>query len=100
MNTKIVLENATHDADKSHHVFVLRIDHKHTVVLTYQAYNAVEKFEGEIFSDGKLNPVFYMADLGVNQNATAYIKDSKIRKERVKELYPKALKFIEALLSL
>lgn len=65
---------------------------------TYETYNSVERFYGEIFTDGKFEPIFTLRDLGVIPNDSAYLLlEEKEIKARIDEFILKGIKFINLL---
>ena len=69
-----------------------------TFRFTYDAGNAFEKFNGELFTDGKFEPIFTMRDLGVLPNDSAYCVLDEIEiKTRIADLISKGVKFINLL---
>lgn len=65
---------------------------------TYETYNSVERFNGEIFNGKKFSPVFSIRDLGVVENSDAYLlmKELEIKK-RIEMLTTKGIDFIKLL---
>jgi hypothetical protein len=71
---------------------------KRTFRFTYEAYNAVERFYGEMFNDGKFEPIFTMRDLGVIPNDSAYCTlDEMELKTKIAGLISQGVKFINLL---
>lgn len=61
------------------------------IKVTYEAYNAVERCNTEIFDGAKWNRILSMLDMGIEPNISAYIIwDEKKRKSRADELFKKA----------
>jgi hypothetical protein len=94
---KILLRNEIHDKNRSHDVTIIEAKYRLKIKLTYEAYNAVERYTGEAFTGTSLNTLFDMSDLGVQSNSSAYVTPPYERQKRSNELYNLALKFIEAL---
>lgn len=65
---------------------------------TYETYNSVERFYGEIFTGDKFEPIFTLRDLGVLPNDSAYLLlDEREIKTRIDDLISKGVKFINLL---
>lgn len=94
---KVILRNKIHVRERSHDVTILQaFDTKFK--LTYETYNAVERFNIEIFNGEKLNLVGTIMDLGIEINSSAYnILTPEQREKRVNEIFEKAKIFIKAL---
>lgn len=87
--------NSTHKNERSHDCLLMEIGNKgnggKVVKFTYEAYNAVEKCNTEIFDGEKWNHIFSIMDLGVMPETSAYnIWDSAKRKLRADDLFKKA----------
>jgi hypothetical protein len=65
---------------------------------TYDTYNSVERFNGEIFNGEGLSLIFTIRDLGVAENSDAYLLLNEIKiKERIEMLTKKGIEFINLL---
>ena len=58
--------------------------------MTYESYNAAERFTIEIFDGYKWNFALSMLDLGVLDETTMYATMEKKRKERANTLFQKS----------
>lgn len=83
-----IFRNSIHTKEKSHDCMVIKKD-KTKIKLTYEAYNAVEKCNAEIFDGFKWNHVFSMLDTGTLPENSAYIWDETKRKNRASILFSK-----------
>lgn len=86
---KQLFRNSTHTQSRSHDCLIAEIKGK-KIKVTYEAYNAVERCNTEIFDGYKLNHILSMLDIGIEPNNSAYIWDEKKRKNRADELFKKA----------
>lgn len=92
---KTLERNSIHKDGRSHDCLLKEIGNMgnggKVVKFTYEAYNAVEKCNAEIFDGEKWNHIFGIMDLGVMPECSAYnIWDSTKRKTRADELFKKA----------
>jgi hypothetical protein len=85
---KQIFRNSIHINSKSHDCSLVEIEGK-KVKITYEAYNAQEKCNAEVFDGHKWNHIFSILDLGIIPNNSAYIWDEKKRKEYSNELFKK-----------
>jgi hypothetical protein len=85
---KIIYESKIHISSKSHDVLILQEPKVNGVKLkmTYECYNAVERFTGELFVGGKWEHFFSILDLGVIPDKSNYVREEFIRKKRCGEL--------------
>ena len=97
MKIETLIHNAIHESGRSHDMHIVKMGTT-KVRLTYEAYNAVERFNGEIFDGVKWNNVFAMEDLGVLPQSSAYSRNELNRIEIVKLLTENAYKYLNALL--
>jgi len=86
---KQLFRNSTHTQSRSHDCLIAEIKGK-KIKVTYEAYNAVERCNTEIFDGYKWNHILSMLDIGIEPNNSAYILDEKKRKNRADELFKKA----------
>ena len=95
---KIILRNKTHGDNKSHDMTIVEFKGK-KIKITYETYNSVERYNGEVFAGDKLEHIFTLPDLGEKPNPSAYLllKPAE-REKRVDELFKSATKFIKALM--
>lgn len=97
---KILQRNSIHINGKSHDVLIVEIGNK-KVKFTYNAYNAAENCQTEIFDGYKWNFIFSIMDLGVTPESSAYnIWSETKRKQRADDLFKKAQLMIEKLLTI
>jgi len=69
-----------------------------TFKFTYETYNAVERFYGELFNGKKFVPVFTMKDLSIVEDSSAYhIPSEYDLKTRIADYTAKGVKFINLL---
>lgn len=99
----VLINNKIHERERSYDMCIIMIVNEYAdknvrVRLTYESYNAVERFNGETFDGIKWNNIFCLPDLGVLPDTSMYIRDSSRRIERVKELTEKAYKYIDTIL--
>ncbi len=97
MKTETLIHNTIHEDGRSHDMCVIRFNNT-KVRLTYETYNAVERFNGETFDGVKWNNIFTMPDLGVLPDNSFYVRNQSNRIERVKNLTEKALKYLSVIL--
>ena len=85
---KIIYESKIHISNKSHDVLILQEPKVNGVKLkmTYECYNALERFTGELFVGGKWEHFFSILDLGVLPDSSNYVREDYIRKKRCEEL--------------
>ena len=86
---KQLFRNSTHTQSKSHDCLIAEIKGK-KIKVTYEAYNAVERCNTEIFDGDKWNHFLSMLNMGIEQDNCAYIWDETKRKNRADELFKKA----------
>ena len=86
---KIIFRNPIHVNSKSHDCIFAEIKGK-KVKLTYQAYNAAEKFNVELFDGDKWNHFLSMVDMGIVPDSNNYVSDGAKRKKRADDLFKKA----------
>ena len=86
---KQLFRNSTHTQSKSHDCLIAEIKGK-KIKVTYEAYNAVERCNTEIFDGDKWNHFLSMLNMGIEPDNCAYIWDEKKRKNRADELFKKA----------
>lgn len=86
---KILFRNSIHERSKSHDCVIGIIGEK-KVKMTYEAYNAVERFNVEFFDGDKWNHILSMLDMGVQSNSSAYVCSEQERKKSADDLIKKA----------
>lgn len=95
---KTLFRNSTHKMRKSHDCLIAEIKGK-KIKLTYEAYNAVEKFNVEIFDGNKFNVILNILDMGVTQENDAYNIWSDLQREaRANNLIKIAKKMCEVII--
>ena len=95
---KLLFRNSTHTESRSHDCLIAEIKGK-KIKVTYEAYNAVERCNTEIFDGDKWNHFLSMLDMGIEPNTSAYnIWDEKKRKNRADELFKKVETMCNAIL--
>lgn len=91
---KILHNSSVHKVGRSHDFFVIKIKES-VFFLTYEAYNAVEKFAVEIFNGNEKCYLLSIYDLGDRPNSSAYSSSDSERQLRSKDLFNKAVKILE-----
>lgn len=94
---KGTIRNSIHDKERSHDCLVYDIEGV-VVKITYEAYNAVERCNTEIFDNVKWNHFCSMRDIGVEPNSCAFGWDATKREVRAKELFAKSGYFCDKIL--
>jgi hypothetical protein len=102
---RTIIRNSIHNLTRSHECIVCEIGNVRNggkkVKITYEAYNAVEKFNVEFFEGNKFNHIFSMLDMGELPNSSAYnVWDERKRKKRAEDLFNKAAAMCEKLLDI
>lgn len=93
---KQIYRSEIHNRDKSHDVCIIQDQSKVRGVklkMTYESYNALERFTGELFVGGKWEHHFSMLDLGVTPDSSSYVSDSSKRLLRAEELISKGIDY-------
>jgi hypothetical protein len=95
-----IYESKVHVNSKSHDVFVIRKRIKDergvrlvTLKMTYECYNAVERFTGELLVMDKWVHFFSMLDLGALPDSTRYVHHEFVRLQKSKELQNLGISF-------
>jgi hypothetical protein len=97
-NRLILFENKIHRNGRSYEVLIIKnkpLVDGIKLKMTYESYNAVEKFTGELFVNGIWEFFFSMMDLGVEPNSSNYIRDDEFRKQRCNELQKLGVEFFK-----
>jgi hypothetical protein len=99
MKNKVIYESKSHTRDKSHDVLVIQVPKVHGVKLkmTYECYNAVERFTGELFVGGKWEHFFCLRDLGITSDKSMYIRHELQKNDRCKQLQELGVEFFNLL---
>ena len=83
-----------HNSGKSYEVVVMK--HNGTKLkMTYECYNGVERFTGELFVNGKWEHFFSMLDLGVIPNTSRYVYDDHKRQNVSEDLQKRGINFFK-----
>lgn len=90
--TKELYRSKIHTDSKSHEVIVIE-EGGYKLKMTYECYNAVERFTGELFVGGKWEHFFSLLDLGVLPDTSNYVRSGDHRLVRTEELIKKGLDF-------
>jgi hypothetical protein len=98
---KQIYRSDLHLNEKSHDIVMFqRTDNVNgvKVKMTYESYNAIERFTGETWVGGKWEHTFGMLDLGIQSERSSYIWDSSKRLKRAEDLISKGVEFFETLM--
>ncbi len=98
--TKELYRSKLHDRDKSHDVVIVQDQTNVRGVklkMTYESYNAVERFTGELFVGGKWEHHFSMLDLGVHPDKSMYVCSDVKRQSRAESLIEKGIELFNIL---
>ena len=96
MKTKELYRSKVHVKEKSHDVCIIQDTTRVSgckLKMTYESYNAVERFTGERLVGGKWEFNFSMLDLGVEPERSMYISDNSKRLKRTEDLIKKGIEF-------
>jgi hypothetical protein len=99
---KQIYRSELHLKEKSHDVIIVQDTENVNgvkVKMTYESYNAVERFSGETWVGGKWEHTFGMLDLGVEPERSSYIWDAGKRLKRTEDLISKGIDFLTILRS-
>ncbi len=96
---KELLRNSIHQGGKSYDVSVFKTDADMKFKMTYQSYNAVERFNGEVWDGHKWNHLFNMLDLKEIPDTSSYIQDFPKRMIKCNDLIKKGLDFCKIILT-
>ena len=97
---KTLYESQVHIRDKSHDVIVIQDVSKVNGVklkMTYECYNAQERFTGDLFVGGKWEHFFSTLDLGIIVDTGNYVRSEEFRKTRATELRKLGTKFFASI---
>lgn len=84
---KKIYSVSTHLRDSSHEMRVIQNEVGIKLKMTYESYNAAERFTGEQFVNGKWEHTFSMLDLGVTPDRTMYVSGTGHREDRAEALF-------------
>lgn len=73
---KVIINNKVHLGEKSHEVKVMTHYGK-VLKMTYESYNAVERFMGEVWDGNRWNHMFSMLDLGIVPDNDMFFKSKE-----------------------
>lgn len=94
---KTIFENKTHTRDISHEIKIV-FDGTYKMKMTYECYNAAERFTGDLFINGKWEHFFSTLDLGIIADKTNYVRSESHRENRCKDLQKLGIKFYNSML--
>ena len=99
MKVKELYRSKLHGRDTSHDVVIIQDTSKDgcKLKMTYECYNAVERFTGERLVNGKWEFNFSMLDLGVTPDRSMYATSEEKRLARAESLIEKGIKFFNIL---
>ncbi len=101
MKNKVIYESKGHTRDTSHDVLVIQEPKVNGVKMkmTYECYNAVERFTGELFVGGKWEHFFCLRDLGITSDKSMYVRDESVRSNKCKQLQELGIKFFNLMMN-
>ena len=97
---KELYRSKIHIRDKSHDVCIIQDNinvNGSKLKMTYECYNAVERFTGEQWVGGKWEHTFSMLDLGIPVDNSMYIRDESVRLKQSEELIKKGIEYFNIL---
>ena len=97
---KELYRSKLHKREKSHDVCIIQDQTNVRGVklkMTYECYNALERFTGELWVGGKWEHTFSMLDLGVLVESSMYVSDDSVRLKRTEELIKKGIQYFNIL---
>ena len=98
--TKELYRSKLHKRDKSHDVVIIQDITRVSgckLKMTYESYNAVERFTGERLVGGKWEFNFSMLDLGVSSDKSMYVSSEMKREQRAESLIEKGISLFNIL---
>lgn len=98
--TKELYRSKVHKRDNSHDVIIIQDSTRVSGVklkMTYESYNAVERFTGELFVGGKWEHMFSILDLGVSPDKSMYVSSELKREQRAESLIVKGIELFNIL---
>ena len=101
MENKKIYESKIHLGAKSHDVLVIQEPKVNGVKLkmTYECYNAIERFTGELFVGGKWEHFFCLMDLGITSDNSMYVRDEHTRGKQSKQLQELGIKYFNSIMN-
>ncbi len=94
---KVLQRNAVHDNQKSHDCLILEYGSK-KIKMTYECYNAGERFKVEFFDGDKWNTIYTLPDLGLVSDIFFYLKPDLERFDKASKLFDDAQKMCKLIL--
>jgi len=98
--TKELYRSKLHTRDKSHDVVIIQDITRVSgckLKMTYECYNAVERFTGERLVGGKWEFNFSMSDLGISSDSSMYVSSEMKREQRAESLMKKGIELFNIL---
>jgi len=98
--TKELYRSKLHTRDKSHDVVIIQDITRVSgckLKMTYECYNAVERFTGERLVGGKWEFNFSMSDLGISSDSSMYVSSEMKRDQRAESLMKKGIELFNIL---
>lgn len=98
--TKELYRSKVHNRDNSHDVIIIQDTTRVSGVklkMTYESYNANERFTGELFVGGKWEHMFSILDLGVSPDKSMYVSSEMKREQRAESLIVKGIELFNIL---
>jgi hypothetical protein len=98
--TKELYRSKVHNRDNSHDVVIIQDITRVSGVklkMTYESYNAVERFTGEQYINGKWEHTFSIMDLGVSPDRSMYVSSEMKREQRAESLIEKGIELFNIL---
>jgi hypothetical protein len=92
MKLKEIYRSKLHLRDKSHDMCIVKDPsavNGAKLKMTYECYNGIERFTGELWVGGKWEHTFTLMDLEEEVKQSMYIHSEIDRKERAEKLYEK-----------
>lgn len=101
MKNKTIYESKIHTRDNSHDVLVIQDTRVNGVKLkmTYECYNAIERFTGDLFSNGRWEHFFCLMDLGITPDSSNYVRSEMFRQDRCQVLQGLGIKFFNLMMN-
>ena len=98
--TKELYRSKLHTRNKSHDVVIIQditIVKGCKLKMTYECYNANERFTGERLVGGKWEFNFSISDLGVSSNSSMYVCSEEKRLSQAEDLMKKGIELFNIL---
>lgn len=92
MKLKELYRSKLHVRDKSHDMCIVQdqsVVNGVKLKMTYECYNALERFTGELWVGGKWEHTFTLMDLNEDVEKAMYIHDNDKRTDRAEKLFEK-----------